>query len=99
RLEPILARGGRVVGADEARAELLGAVRRPGGSTLVSEEGWIALRTRYRELLAELTLYDLEASREGRATEVFEEVAGGLSDLAAAAVEASLAVALATLAS
>ena len=99
RLEPILARGGRVVGADEARAELLGAVRQPGGSTLVSEEGWIALRTRYRELLAELTLYDLEASREGRATEVFEEVAGGLSDLAAAAVEASLAVALATLAS
>lgn len=97
RLEEILRRGGRIVGAADAHAQLLSAVTSESGSKLVAEQGWIALRTRYRELLAEVALYDLGASREGRATEVFEEVAASLSDLAAAAIEASLAVAQASL--
>ncbi|MHA3722508.1 bifunctional [glutamine synthetase] adenylyltransferase/[glutamine synthetase]-adenylyl-L-tyrosine phosphorylase [Leucobacter sp. HY1910] len=92
KLEAILRGGGRVVQEAEARAELLAAAS-PSG-----ELGWVSLRTRYRELLAELTLFDLAASRQGRAAEVFEEVARSLSGLAGAAIEASLAVARATLA-
>ncbi|MBP1325180.1 glutamate-ammonia-ligase adenylyltransferase [Leucobacter exalbidus] len=101
RLEQILAGGGRVIGLDEARSELLRAIGAAPdalpGTPLTAEAGWVALRTRYRELLAELSLYDLLAGRDGRATDVFEEVAHCLSDLAAAAIDASLQVARATL--
>ena len=97
RLEEILERGGRIVELEDAHAQLQAAVTPVPGATLAAELGWLALRTRYRELLAEVALYDLDASRAGQATEVFEEVAACLSDLAAAAIDAALAVAAATL--
>ncbi|MBS3181216.1 bifunctional [glutamine synthetase] adenylyltransferase/[glutamine synthetase]-adenylyl-L-tyrosine phosphorylase [Leucobacter manosquensis] len=99
RLPEILHEGGAVISADDAREELLRAVS--DGDTaepLVAEAGWIALRTRYRELLAQLMLFDLYAGRDGRAEQVFEAVAESLSGLAAAAIDASLHVARATLA-
>ena len=91
KLERILRAGGRVIDEALARSELLAAATEPG------EAGWVGLRTRYRELLAELMLFDLEASRQGQAREVFERVAYSLSGLAGAAIEASLSVARATL--
>ncbi|PRI12162.1 bifunctional [glutamine synthetase] adenylyltransferase/[glutamine synthetase]-adenylyl-L-tyrosine phosphorylase [Leucobacter massiliensis] len=99
RLRKILDSGGRLIGAVEARDALLAAVlSRPGAGdrepeVLTADEGWNALRVRYRELLAELMLHDLRLGRSGRATEAFEGVALSLSGLAAAAIEASLAVA------
>ncbi|MBO1901894.1 bifunctional [glutamine synthetase] adenylyltransferase/[glutamine synthetase]-adenylyl-L-tyrosine phosphorylase [Leucobacter weissii] len=99
RLGEILRLGGRLIGAQEARAELLravGASAEGGGApvaALPDEAGWIAMRVRYRELLAELMLYDLRTGVDGAATTAFDDVAAVLSDLAAAALEAGLAVA------
>ncbi|WP_166984662.1 bifunctional [glutamine synthetase] adenylyltransferase/[glutamine synthetase]-adenylyl-L-tyrosine phosphorylase [Canibacter zhoujuaniae] len=59
------------------------------------EAGWSALRIRYRQLLAEITLADLEAADP---TLLFSEVSRALSDLADAALEAAMLVARATLA-
>ncbi|MEJ6490471.1 bifunctional [glutamine synthetase] adenylyltransferase/[glutamine synthetase]-adenylyl-L-tyrosine phosphorylase [Leucobacter sp. USCH14] len=99
RLANTLRRGGAVVSASDARAQLLAAVvDDETGETLAADAGWIALRTRYRELLAQLMLFDLYAGRSGNAEGVFEEVAKSLSGLAAAAIDASLSVARATLA-
>lgn len=67
----------------------------PAGATLIAEAGWCALRVRYRELLAEIAVFDLEGPEPaGR----FDRVAQALSDLAGAALEVSLAVARATVA-
>lgn len=100
RLVEILRVGGAVVDAERARVELAQAVVDPSdGAVRCGEAGWIALRARYRELLATLMLYDLDAGRRGIATEVFEAVAASLSGLAAAAIDASLTVARATIAS
>lgn len=55
---------------------------------------------RYRELLAEVMLHDLMCGVAGAdegATQAFDGVSAALSDLAAAALEAALAVARATL--
>ncbi|WP_427868830.1 bifunctional [glutamine synthetase] adenylyltransferase/[glutamine synthetase]-adenylyl-L-tyrosine phosphorylase [Leucobacter luti] len=99
RLREILAAGGRLIDAETARGELLAAVEEaPGGAPLIAEEGWNALRIRYRELLATLMLHDLERGAEGLAAECFEAVADSLAILADAAIEASLAVARHTLA-
>ncbi|MFD5600582.1 bifunctional [glutamine synthetase] adenylyltransferase/[glutamine synthetase]-adenylyl-L-tyrosine phosphorylase [Leucobacter sp. NPDC058333] len=99
RLPEILHEGGSVVSAAHALEEMIVAVRDPEtGEPLVAEAGWIALRSRYRELLAQLMLFDLQEGRAGRATEVFEAVAESLSGLAAAAIEASLIVARASIA-
>lgn len=93
-------RDGRLPSGDEARAEMLEAVR-PGGEPLAGEQGWNALRVKYRELLAGITLFDLlsagshEEMPDARAA--FEAVAAALSALADAAIEASLAVGRATL--
>lgn len=107
RLVEILLRGGRLPGADELRRELLRAVGADasratsptlaiaGEGILSGEDGWRALRVRYRELLAEVMLDDL--ARGAASPEAFEEVAAALSDLAAAAIEAALAVAAVTL--
>lgn len=62
-------------------------------SALLGETGWNALRVRYRELLAELMLHDLRRA----SADSFEEVSAALSDLAAAALEAGLALARASL--
>ncbi|WP_029746540.1 bifunctional [glutamine synthetase] adenylyltransferase/[glutamine synthetase]-adenylyl-L-tyrosine phosphorylase [Leucobacter chironomi] len=98
RLAEILDSGGRVILADEARSALLAAVADDGGGRARSgEAGWNALRVRYRELLSELMLFDLRRSAAGDASDAFEEVALSLSALAGAAIEASLAVARATL--
>lgn len=102
RLREILVRGGRLPSADEMRSELLAAVgaaahgaldrTRPVASRW-AEDGWNALRIRYRELLAEVMLEDLEEAGPGS----FEGVSAALSDLASAALEAALAVARAAL--
>lgn len=97
RLREILERGGRIIDSDLAQQALQAAIRRPGDPDAIhGEAGWDALRVRYRELLAELMLYDLR--RGGDAPDSFEGVARSLSSLAGAAVEASLAVARATIA-
>lgn len=103
RLRPLLASKGRVLGHAAARAEMLLAVGADPESampvaTLAAEPGATELRVRYRELLAELALYDLVSGLHSSALDVFEEVAASLSCLADAALEAGLAVARATLA-
>lgn len=97
RLLRTLERGGNLVSSAEATDELQAAVRAKSGEVVAGEAGWNALRVRYRELLADAMLFDLAAGKNGRALEVFESVAHTLSDLAGAAIEASLAVARASL--
>ncbi len=105
RLEEILLRGGRLHAADELRAELLLAVGVDRGSAdaaaptagLVSVQGARALRIRYRELLAEIALWDLMRTLDRAAPTVLPDVALALTRLAEAALEAALAVARATL--
>jgi glutamate-ammonia-ligase adenylyltransferase len=107
RLGRILGAGGRLPSDAEAVAELRRAVGAPAPgaapgppvAALEAEEGWVALRVRYRELLAETMLFDLERGARGEAPAVFAEVAATLSGLAAAALEAGLAVARAGVAS
>ncbi|TFD46013.1 bifunctional [glutamine synthetase] adenylyltransferase/[glutamine synthetase]-adenylyl-L-tyrosine phosphorylase [Cryobacterium sp. TMT1-2-1] len=78
-------------GLDELSADLLDSVgARDGFATLVEDAGWVALRVRYRRRLAELAAFDLE--QEDPVAGV-DGVARTLADLAAAALEASLAVA------
>ena len=77
--------------ADELRADLLDAVGATDGlAELVDEEAWTRLRVRYRRRLAQIASYDLEQSDP---VDGLDAVAETLSDLAAAAIEASLAVA------
>ncbi|MBL3686994.1 bifunctional [glutamine synthetase] adenylyltransferase/[glutamine synthetase]-adenylyl-L-tyrosine phosphorylase [Leucobacter zeae] len=110
RLGEILAEGGRVIGRDEAVAEIRAAIAAPPEEAAADQAalgvrsgdaGWNALRVRYRELLAELMLHDLLAglSAPGGAVAQFDAVSESLSVLAGAAIEASLEVARATLAS
>ncbi|MBL3700396.1 bifunctional [glutamine synthetase] adenylyltransferase/[glutamine synthetase]-adenylyl-L-tyrosine phosphorylase [Leucobacter luti] len=99
-LAELLGEGGALVDAGEAQAALLDAVAgaEHAGGAVPAEAGWTALRVAYRRQLARVMLFDLERAAEGRALESFEAVAASLSVLAAAAVEASLTVARATLA-
>ncbi|MGO1434306.1 MAG: bifunctional [glutamine synthetase] adenylyltransferase/[glutamine synthetase]-adenylyl-L-tyrosine phosphorylase [Canibacter sp.] len=66
-------------------------------------DGRDQMRVRYRELLAELMLYDLEQAamrkdyNTGDASDLFSQISDALSELAEAAIEASLLVARATL--
>ena len=77
--------------ADELRADLLDSVGAVDGFAAVTEEeAWTALRVRYRRRLVQLASYDLEQEDPVAG---FDSVAATLSDLAAAALEASLAVA------
>ncbi|MGO1538275.1 MAG: bifunctional [glutamine synthetase] adenylyltransferase/[glutamine synthetase]-adenylyl-L-tyrosine phosphorylase [Leucobacter sp.] len=111
RLVEILERGGRLLSEEEAKHELLQAVETEAGrvprdsiaeldsvTALTGEAGWNALRTRYRELLAEIMLFDLLHGRDGDPTDQLEEVALSLASVATAALEGALAVARATLA-
>nr|WP_233613503.1 bifunctional [glutamine synthetase] adenylyltransferase/[glutamine synthetase]-adenylyl-L-tyrosine phosphorylase [Leucobacter edaphi] len=112
RLEEILRDGGRLVDAETAHRELAAAIRAgsrasggasspssAAGEILIGDTGWNALRVRYRELLAEVALHDLERGANGEAVAAFEGVANSLSSLADAAIEASLEVSRATIAS
>ena len=77
--------------AGELGADLLDSVGdRDGFATLVGEQAWIALRVRYRRRLAELAAFDLEQEDPVAGTDA---IAHALADLAAAALEAALAVA------
>lgn len=82
------------VGAEAYRASLLDAVHEEGGvATLPRDAAVAALRGRYRRHVTELVAWDLAlASPEERV----DRVAAALADLAAAALEAGLAVARAT---
>lgn len=92
RLAGILTRGGRLIDESEAHTELLAAVH--GLSGVAGAE---ALRVRYRELLAEVLLYDLADGAGAATTPHFTAVTLTLSGLATAALEAALAVARASL--
>ncbi|WP_374010321.1 bifunctional [glutamine synthetase] adenylyltransferase/[glutamine synthetase]-adenylyl-L-tyrosine phosphorylase [Leifsonia sp. LS-T14] len=77
--------------ADEVRADLLDAVGAVDGVAATGEEAaWSALRIRYRRRLVQLASFDLE---QADPVAGLDAVAAALSDLAAAALEASLAVA------
>lgn len=69
------------------------AVDGEGIAAHCGEDGWNRVRVTYRELLTEVMLFDLEGDR---AEERFDAVAFALSDLAEAAIDASLAVARGT---
>lgn len=102
-LAGVLARGGRLPSAAEATNEMLAAVGAVRANleddssvlraTVAGEAGWIALRVKYRELLADIMLYDLS----NPAVEVCERVTAAISHIADAAIEAALAVARVTL--
>ncbi|TFC52591.1 bifunctional [glutamine synthetase] adenylyltransferase/[glutamine synthetase]-adenylyl-L-tyrosine phosphorylase [Cryobacterium sp. TMT1-21] len=81
----------RLPGASELTADLLDSVgSHDGFATLVDDDGWVALRVRYRRRLAELAAFDLE---QADPVAGLDGIARTLADLAAAALEASLAVA------
>ncbi|WP_285116412.1 bifunctional [glutamine synthetase] adenylyltransferase/[glutamine synthetase]-adenylyl-L-tyrosine phosphorylase [Leifsonia sp. fls2-241-R2A-40a] len=77
--------------AAELRADLLAAVGASDGVVGDGDESaWTALRIHYRRRLVQLASFDLE---QADPVAGFDAVAATLSDLAAAALEASLAVA------
>src|SRR6185437_6752718 len=77
--------------ADELRADLLESVGAVDGvAALEDDAARVALRVRYRRRLVQLASFDLEQEDPVAG---FDAVAATLSDLAAAALEASLAVA------
>jgi len=84
--------------AAELRADLLASVgadprAQAPLAALTEEAGWAAFRRRYRRRLLEIASYDLE---QADPVAGLDGVAACLSDLAGAAVEASLAVARAS---
>lgn len=77
--------------ADELRTDLLDVVGAVDGVAADGDESaWTRLRIRYRRRLVQVASFDLEQSDPVGG---FDAVAATLSDLAAAALEASLAVA------
>lgn len=92
-IEGIAQREGELPSSGEARERMLDAVT-SGDRVAAGEAGWIALRTKYRELLAGIAMYDVCAEDP---TAAFEAVAAALSIIADAAIEAAVAVARATL--
>ncbi|WP_223690780.1 bifunctional [glutamine synthetase] adenylyltransferase/[glutamine synthetase]-adenylyl-L-tyrosine phosphorylase [Leifsonia poae] len=81
----------RLPSAAELRTDLLASVGAVDGfADVVEEAAWTALRLRYRRRLVQLASFDLEQSDP---VDGFDAVAAAISDLAAAALEASLAVA------
>jgi glutamate-ammonia-ligase adenylyltransferase len=83
--------GDRIPTAGELREGLLQAVGAVDGfAAEAGDDAAMALRVRYRRLVARIAVYDLLS---GDAAAVLPEVAAALADAAAAALEASLAVA------
>ncbi|MEQ6898410.1 bifunctional [glutamine synthetase] adenylyltransferase/[glutamine synthetase]-adenylyl-L-tyrosine phosphorylase [Microbacterium sp. KR10-403] len=77
--------------ADELRDQLQEAVGAVDGFAADgSEESWVALRVRYRRMLASIAVHDLLADDPVAA---LKDVAAALADAAGAALEASLSVA------
>ena len=78
--------------SDELRAELMDAVGADadGFAATGDERAWVALRVRYRRLVAMIAVHDLSAPS---AVDVLADVAACLADAAGAALEASLCVA------
>ncbi|CAD5998995.1 Glutamine synthetase adenylyl-L-tyrosine phosphorylase / Glutamine synthetase adenylyl transferase [Agreia sp. COWG] len=90
-VEPVL----RLPDPDDARAAMLASVSAVDGFSADSgEDAWTALRVRYRSLIARVAAFDLE---QPDPVTGLDRVAAVLADLAAAALEASLAVARTTL--
>lgn len=83
--------GHRLPTADELRETLLEAVDAVDGfSASGGEDAWVALRVRYRRMLARIAAFDLLSPSP---VDEIPEVAARLADAAGAALEASLAVA------
>lgn len=81
----------RLPTAAELRDDLLASVGAVDGfAGVIEEEAWTALRIRYRRRLAQIASFDLEQSDP---VDGLDAVAAALADVAAAALEASLAVA------
>ncbi len=77
--------------AEELRADLLDSVGAVDGVAAVEDDAaHVALRVRYRRRLVQIASFDLE---QDDPVAGFDAVAAALSDLAAAALEASLAAA------
>ena len=83
--------GARLPTEEELRQNLLESVREQDGfATEASESMWVALRVRYRRMLARIAAVDLLHQEP---IEIVPEVAARLADAAGAALQASLAVA------
>ncbi len=83
--------GGGLPSREDLVADLLEAVGATKGfADCVDDEGYTRLRVRYRRWLARIAAHDLQADDP---RDVFDDVACALSDAAAAALEASIAVA------
>ncbi|MFJ8893990.1 bifunctional [glutamine synthetase] adenylyltransferase/[glutamine synthetase]-adenylyl-L-tyrosine phosphorylase [Leifsonia sp. NPDC102414] len=81
----------RLPSAAELRDDLLDAVGAVDGfASVTEEEAWTALRIRYRRRLVQVASFDLE---QADPVDGFDAVAATISDLAGAALEASLAIA------
>ncbi|GAA2014378.1 bifunctional [glutamine synthetase] adenylyltransferase/[glutamine synthetase]-adenylyl-L-tyrosine phosphorylase [Microbacterium ulmi] len=90
-LTHLVGAGAELPSADEMRTTLLesvGAVE--GFAARGGEESWVALRVRYRRMLARIAAYDLLSHSP---VDEVAAVAARLADAAGAALEASLAVA------
>ena len=82
---------GGLPSADEMRATLLDAVGAIDGFAADgTEAAWVALRVRYRRILARIAAFDLLSDSP---VDQLPDVSAGLADAAGAALEASLAVA------
>ncbi|MBN9214207.1 MAG: bifunctional glutamine-synthetase adenylyltransferase/deadenyltransferase [Microbacterium sp. SCN 70-200] len=91
-LAELTASDGRLPTGDELVADLLESVGADaeGFAGTGDESAWVALRVRYRRVLARIAAFDLSAPDP---VEVLPAVAAALADAAGAALEASLAVA------
>lgn len=77
--------------AERMRAELEAAVQATDGFAADgSEDAWVALRVRYRRILASIAVHDLLSADP---VEAVKSVSAALADAAGAALEASLCVA------
>ncbi|MEV4688371.1 bifunctional [glutamine synthetase] adenylyltransferase/[glutamine synthetase]-adenylyl-L-tyrosine phosphorylase [Microbacterium sp. LWH3-1.2] len=83
--------GGRLPTPEELRSEMLASIDAVDGFAADGGEGaWVALRVRYRRMLARIAAYDLLSPTP---VDEVEAVSARLADAAGAALEASLAVA------
>lgn len=90
-LADLMTAGSALPTASEMLAALRDAVGDDDGFAATGDEtAWVALRVRYRRLLARIAAFDLLAPD---AVDVLAEVAAALADAAGAALEASLSVA------